>query len=257
MRLLFVGPPGSGKGTQCEVLSETLGVPHISTGDLLREAVRAGGIAGRRAQHFMSAGRLVPDRLVLRILEARLARPDARTRGYLLDGFPRTVAQARAFETLPGARGFDAVVVLTLPRAVVVDRLAARGRTDDTEASVRRRLEIYERVTVPMIAWCAERYPLVRVAADRPVEVVTADILRHLGELEGFAELAGLDALDAPALPPTASVGPGPRAGGGPASGGSGSGGSGIGGGSASGGSGGGPRSLSGNTDLDAPEQLL
>ena len=78
MRLLFVGPPGSGKGTQCEVLSQTLGIPHISTGDLLREAVKAGGLAGRRAQRFMSAGRLVPDRLVLRLLETRLAAPDAR-----------------------------------------------------------------------------------------------------------------------------------------------------------------------------------
>src|SRR5262245_4191242 len=103
MRLLFVGPPGSGKGTQCEVLSQRLGAPHISTGELLREAVKAGGISGRRAQRFMGAGRLVPDRLVLRILEARLAKPDAREHGYLLDGFPRTISQARAFETLPGA----------------------------------------------------------------------------------------------------------------------------------------------------------
>jgi adenylate kinase len=187
MRLLFVGPPGSGKGTQCEVLSQRLGTPHISTGDLLREAVKAGGIAGRRAQHFMGAGRLVPDRLVLRILEGRLAKPDAQEHGYLLDGFPRTIAQARAFETLPGARGFDAVVELALPRSVVLDRLAARGRTDDTQHSVPRRLEIYERVTVPMIAWCAARYPLIEVKGDRPVEVVTSDILQRLDALRGIA----------------------------------------------------------------------
>jgi adenylate kinase len=187
MRLLFVGPPGSGKGTQCEVLSQRLGSPHISTGDLLREAVKAGGIAGRRAQRFMSAGRLVPDRLVMRILEARLARPDARDHGYLLDGFPRTISQARAFETLRGAQGFDAVIELALPRSVVLDRLAARGRTDDSQHTVQRRLEIYERVTVPMIAWCAQRYPLIKVAADRPVEVVTADLLRRLDELRGVA----------------------------------------------------------------------
>jgi adenylate kinase len=197
MRLLFVGPPGSGKGTQCEVLSRRLGAPHISTGELLRDAVKAGGIAGRRAQRFMSAGRLVPDRLVLRILEARLARADVQEHGYLLDGFPRTIAQARAFETLRGAHGFDAVVELALPRAVLLDRLAARGRTDDTSQSVKRRLEIYERSTVPMITWCAERYPLVEVAADRPVEVVTAEIVRGVEALGGVA-----------AEPPTASVPP-------------------------------------------------
>ncbi|HZP31055.1 MAG TPA: nucleoside monophosphate kinase [Acidimicrobiia bacterium] len=198
MRLLFVGPPGSGKGTQCEVLSQKLGAPHISTGDLLRAAVKAGGIAGRRAQRFMSAGRLVPDRLVLRLLEARLAEPDARANGYLLDGFPRTIQQARSFETLPGARGFDAVVELVLPRPVVLERLAARGRGDDSKHSVQRRLDIFERVTAPMVAWCAERYPLIQVAGDRPVEVVTAELLRRL------------DALRNPvAEPPTATVGPG------------------------------------------------
>jgi adenylate kinase len=197
MRLLFVGPPGSGKGTQCEVLSRRLGPPHISTGELLRDAVKAGGIAGRRAQRFMSAGRLVPDRLVLRILEARLARADVQQHGYLLDGFPRTVSQARAFETLPTTHGFDAVVELALPRAVLLDRLAARGRTDDTNQSVQRRLEIYERMTVPMIAWCAERYPLFKVAADRPVEVVTAEILRRIETLAGGAP-----------QPPTAGVPP-------------------------------------------------
>ncbi len=183
MRLLFVGPPGSGKGTQCEVLSDTLGVPHISTGDLLRKASRIGGVTGRRAQRFMTAGRLVPDRLVLRILEVRLAEPDVQSRGYLLDGFPRTIAQARAFETLRGGGGFDAVVELALPRSVVLDRLAARGRTDDARHSVQRRLDIFERVTVPMIRWCSQRYPLIRIAADRPVEVVSAEILRRLREL--------------------------------------------------------------------------
>jgi adenylate kinase len=198
MRLLFVGPPGSGKGTQCEVLSQTLGIPHISTGDLLREAVKAGGLAGRRAQRFMSAGRLVPDRLVLRLLETRLAAPDARGNGYLLDGFPRTIAQARAFETVPGARGFDAVIELALPRSVVLDRLEARGRGDDSKHSVQRRLEIYERVTVPMIAWCAERYPLIKVDGDRPVEVISADIIRRLDARRGVVP-----------EPPTATVGPG------------------------------------------------
>ena len=146
LNLILLGPPGAGKGTQAERLGEDFGLPHISTGDLLREAVKAGGIAGRRAQRFMSAGRLVPDRLVLRILEARLARPDARDHGYLLDGFPRTISQARAFETLPGARGFDAVIELALPRSVVLDRLAARGRGDDTRHTVqRRRGELHRR----------------------------------------------------------------------------------------------------------------
>jgi adenylate kinase len=187
MRLLFVGPPGSGKGTQCEVLSDTLGVPHISTGDLLRKASRIGGVTGRRAQRFMTAGRLVPDRLVLRILEVRLAEPDVQSRGYLLDGFPRTIAQARAFETLRSGAAFDAVVELALPRSVVLDRLAARGRTDDARHSVQRRLDIFERVTVPMVRWCSQRYPLIRIAADRPVEVVSAEILRRLREVQSGA----------------------------------------------------------------------
>jgi adenylate kinase len=210
MRLLFVGPPGSGKGTQCEVLSRKLGAPHISTGELLRAAVRAGGITGRRAQRFMSAGRLVPDRLVLRLLESRLAESDAQTSGYLLDGFPRTIAQARAFETLRGAHGFDAVVELALPRPVVLARLAARGRGDDAKHSVQRRLDIFEKVTVPMIAWCAQRYPLIKVAGDRPVDVVTADLLGRLGGLGSVDPADPADPADpVEAAPPTASVGPG------------------------------------------------
>ena len=202
MRLLFVGPPGSGKGTQCEVLSQALGVPHISTGELLRDAVRAGGIAGRRAQHFMSAGRLVPDRLVLRLLEARLAQPDAQ-KGYLLDGFPRTIPQARRVRDAPGCARLRRHRRARAPRSVVLDRLAARGRGDDSKHSVQRRLDIFERVTVPMIAWLAERYPLIKVAADRPVEVVTAEILRRLGELHADDPVDTVEP-----EPPTASVGP-------------------------------------------------
>ena len=162
MRLLFVGPPGSGKGTQCEVLSDALGVPHISTGDLLRKASRIGGVTGRRAQHFMSAGRLVPDRLVLRILEVRLAEPDVRSR-LPARRFPaHDRAGAARSRRCAARRGFDAVVELGV--APLGRARSARRRVADRRSrhSVQRRLDIFERVTVPMMRGARERYPLIR-----------------------------------------------------------------------------------------------
>jgi adenylate kinase len=123
----MIGPPGAGKGTQSLLLSERYGVPQISTGDMLREAQRAGTPLGREAQRYMDEGRLVPDDVVIGIVEHRLTAPDA-MKGFILDGFPRTIAQAKALEAMLAQRGItlDAAVAIDVPRADLVERLAGR-----------------------------------------------------------------------------------------------------------------------------------
>jgi adenylate kinase len=123
----MIGPPGAGKGTQARMLCERFGVPQVSTGDMLREAQRAGTPLGREAQRYMDEGRLVPDDVVIGIVEQRLAADDARP-GFILDGFPRTVAQAEALDTMLGRQSIplDAVVAIDVPRADLIERLAGR-----------------------------------------------------------------------------------------------------------------------------------
>ena len=154
-RLLILGRQGSGKGTQCVRLSEHYGVPHISTGDILREAVSAGTDFGLRAAKIMEAGDLVPDDVMLGIIRDRLAEPDARA-GFLLDGFPRTSAQADGLAELLGSlgRALDLAVNIDVDTEVVVERMLARGRADDTEEAIRQRLNLYEEQTAPLL----ERY---------------------------------------------------------------------------------------------------
>ena len=127
MRVVMIGPPGAGKGTQALLLSERYGVPQISTGDMLREAQREGTPLGREAQRFMDEGRLVPDDVVIGIVDERLTADDAK-KGFILDGFPRTVAQAKALEAMLTRRGIalDAAVAVDVPRADLVERLAGR-----------------------------------------------------------------------------------------------------------------------------------
>ena len=153
-RLLFLGPPGAGKGTQAALVSRLLGVPHISTGVMLREAVTTGSTLGRRAESIMAAGDLVPDDVVVALVEYRLARDDASC-GYLLDGFPRNVAQAQALETALGADAVELTVVLDVSESELVSRLLARaeqeGRADDNEETVRRRLDVYRAETEPLV----------------------------------------------------------------------------------------------------------
>jgi adenylate kinase len=127
MRVVMIGPPGAGKGTQARLLGERFGVPQISTGDMLREAQRAGTPLGREAQRYMDAGRLVPDDVVIGLVEQRLGTDDAR-RGFILDGFPRTVAQARALDDLLARHGspLQAAIAVEVPRADLIERLAGR-----------------------------------------------------------------------------------------------------------------------------------
>jgi adenylate kinase len=152
MRMILIGPPGAGKGTQSQRLSEHLGVPHLSTGDMLRAAVRAGTPEGHAAESHMNQGRLAPDALVLSIVEKRLQQPDCRI-GYLLDGFPRTLPQAEALDAALAAeqRPLDAVIELRVGDEELVRRLSSRGRGDDQPAVVRQRLGVYHDQTEPLL----------------------------------------------------------------------------------------------------------
>lgn len=150
MRLLFVGQPGAGKGTQAAAVAERLGVPHISTGDMFRHHVSTGTELGRKVDAIMKAGDYVPDEITVSMLRERLAHPDAAT-GFILDGFPRTAAQVEALDRLIGADGLDYVVVLDVDEDTLVERLLARGRADDTEETVRNRFQIYQDQTAPLL----------------------------------------------------------------------------------------------------------
>jgi adenylate kinase len=163
MNVLMLGPPGSGKGTQGERLAHTLGVDHISSGELLRKAVADDTPLGREVAPHLEAGRLAPDELVGQVVLAALEDID----GYVLDGFPRTLEQAREVP-------FDTVVYLDVPEAELVRRLLARGRGDDTEDVIAERLREYERDTQPLIDHY--RDILVPVDGDRPEDEIAAEL---------------------------------------------------------------------------------
>ena len=157
MRLVLLGAPGSGKGTQAELLRTELGVPHVSTGDLLRAAVKAGTPLGLQAKSVMEAGKLVSDEIVLGMLEERLARPDAAA-GFILDGYPRNLAQCEALERVLERIGqpLEVAIKLEVPHELIVERIAGRaekeGRKDDTPETVRERLRVYAEQTEPVAA---------------------------------------------------------------------------------------------------------
>ncbi len=156
MRLVLLGAPGSGKGTQAARLKEHLQVPHISTGDLLRAEVAAGSPLGLQAKEVMARGELVSDDILLGMLKDRFSRDDTKA-GFILDGYPRNLAQAAALDELLASLGqkFDAAVQLTVDNEQIVERLAGRakaeGRADDNPESVRKRLEVYDQQTAPVI----------------------------------------------------------------------------------------------------------
>lgn len=214
--MVMLGRQGAGKGTQCVQLSRHYVVPHISTGDMLRAAVKAGSEVGLRAKAFMDRGELLPDEVMVEVVDEQLNGSDSSKRGFILDGFPRTVPQAEALAKIV-TPGLDVVVDLEVPIPVVLDRLASRRvcvdcganystvsppkngwvcdecggdvvqRADDTPEAIQRRLDLYERETAPLVQWYSEAGLLevvdglggADVVAERLIEVIEARIARQ------------------------------------------------------------------------------
>jgi len=183
MRLLIMGPPGAGKGTQAKFISEHLGVPHISTGDLFRENLANGTALGQEAKKYMDAGEYVPDSVTNGMVRDRLKQTDAK-KGFLLDGYPRTVFQVAELDGMLSGTSLDKVIVLTADTNEVVTRLLNRaieqGRADDTEEVIRRRLEIYAEQTAPLIELYKSRGVLVEVDGLGSVAEVTGRLLQAI-----------------------------------------------------------------------------
>jgi adenylate kinase len=189
-RLLLLGPPGAGKGTQAQLLVERLGIPQISTGDMLRAAVAAGTEVGRQAKPYMDLGKLAPDEIVVGAAEQRLAQPDAK-QGFILDGFPRTAGQAEALDRmLPKLGcGLERCIVLAVDENELVKRLLRRaeieGRSDDNEASIRTRMREYRQKTEPLIAHYRKRGVVREVDGLGEIE----DVARRIAQaLDGAGE---------------------------------------------------------------------
>ncbi len=210
MRVAFLGPPGAGKGTQARELAQEWGVPHIATGDMLREAVAAGTPLGAEAKRHMDAGALVPDDVIIGAMAERMGKPDAK-RGFLLDGFPRTIAQAEALSVLLENLGqpLERVVFFEVSEAELLRRLTGRRvcrgcgatyhlvsapparpgvcdrcggelyqRADDSEATVRKRLQVYATQTAPLLDYYRERHLLATVSGEGAIETIRAALRR-------------------------------------------------------------------------------
>lgn len=207
MNIVLLGAPGAGKGTQAAKLVEEFGTPHISTGDMLRAAVKAGTPLGKKAKSYMDAGDLVPDEVIIGLVTERLQEPDT-ARGFILDGFPRTSAQAVALDAELGKleRPLDAALLVDVDFEVIIGRLTSRRmcrdcgyigsaadaacpkcsgemyqRDDDNETTVRNRLDVYEKSTAPLIDYYRGCDLLVSIDGDRDVDVVYADVKKALG----------------------------------------------------------------------------
>jgi len=186
VRILLVAPPGAGKGTQGALIATHFSIPHIATGDLLRDHVARDTRLGRAVRDRLSRGELVPDEIVLDMVSVAIAEAKANDGGYVLDGMPRNIAQARALYEIGRSLDMTANVALHLKAddEELVRRLLARaaveGRSDDTEPVIRRRLALYHEVTHPIVGWYASRGILVSVDAVRPVERVARQILTAL-----------------------------------------------------------------------------
>ena len=172
VKLLFIGPPGAGKGTQATRVAQHLGVPHISTGDMFRHHVTTGTDLGRQVDAIMKAGEYVPDEITVQMLAERLAEPDA-ANGFILDGFPRTGGQVSALDGLIGEDGLDAVVVFEVDLEELTKRLLIRGRADDTEETIRNRFRVFTEQTAPLLEIYGERGQLVSVDGMGEMDEVT------------------------------------------------------------------------------------
>ena len=183
MRLVLVGPPGAGKGTQAKTLSRELGVPHISTGDLFRAHISEQTDLGKEVQEYLDSGELVPDEVTNEMVRVRLSQPDAAT-GFLLDGFPRNTAQAGVLGEMLAAKGhkLDAVLEFRIDEDVVVERLLARGRTDDKEDVIRHRQQVYRTETAPLLDYYADI--VVSIDAVGEVDEISERALRALRDLK-------------------------------------------------------------------------
>ncbi|MGI5971219.1 MAG: adenylate kinase [Oscillospiraceae bacterium] len=208
MKLIFLGAPGAGKGTQADIIAKRLGIPTISTGAMLREAVKNGTPTGKRAEEYMQSGRLVPDEVIIGIVSERIAQPDC-ARGFILDGVPRTLAQAEALEK--AGISFDAVISIEVSDDVIRERMGGRRvcekcgatyhivtarpkaegvcdacggrlilRKDDMPETVNERLAVYHEETEPLKGFYAQRGVL-RTVEDQSIEATTLAILRLLG----------------------------------------------------------------------------
>ena len=210
VRLVILGKQGAGKGTQCVRLARHYVVPHISTGDMFRAAVRMGTEFGNRAKEYMDAGELIPDEVVVGVVKERLDQDDTKNRGFILDGFPRTSNQAEQLSTLLGDNDVDLAIDIEVPTDIVLKRLAGRRvcstcgtnfsmatppkydwtcdvcggevvqREDDTVDAIKRRLALYEEQTEPLISWYLERDKLVSIDGLGTPDDVTARLVRAI-----------------------------------------------------------------------------
>lgn len=180
MRLVILGPPGAGKGTQAELLSESVGIPHISTGDLFRANISQGTPIGLEAKKYLDAGNLVPSEVTVDMVRARVTEPDA-AKGFILDGFPRSTGQADALNEILAELDtkLDAVLSFGVDEDVVVKRMLSRGRADDTEEVIRNRMQVYLNETAPLLEYYAETVKTIDAIGD--VNEVHQRVLRALG----------------------------------------------------------------------------
>ena len=173
MKVLLLGAPGAGKGTQAQFITAAFGIPQISTGDMLRAEIAAGSDLGKQAKAIMESGQLVSDEIVIAMIAARLG-----DKGALFDGFPRTIAQAEALDKLLAGRGsqIDAVIELQVGNEEIVQRMLARGRSDDNEATIRQRLAVFEAQTKPLTAYYRQQGKLRSIDGSGELAAISARI---------------------------------------------------------------------------------